>query len=35
MIEIINNNIGDLNYNINIKIWLDSIYSELIGGIYD
>ena len=35
LIEIIERNIIDLNYNINLKIWLDSIYSEFIGGIYD
>ena len=34
-IEIIENDILDLNYNLNNKIWLDSIYSKLIGGNYD
>ena len=25
----------NLNYNVNMKLWLDSLFSRLIGGLYD
>lgn len=34
-IEIIQSDLIDLSYNVNCKIWLDSLYSKIIGGSYD
>ena len=34
-IEIIQSDLIDLSYNVNCKIWLDSLYSKIIGGTYD
>ena len=29
------NSLLDLNYNVNMKLWLDSLFSKIIGGLYD
>ena len=28
-------NIDKLQYNVNLKLWLDSLFSKIIGGLYD
>ena len=28
-------NLLNLNYNVNMKLWLDSLFSKIIGGLYD
>ena len=35
IVDIIQRELIKLNYNVNSKIWLDSLYSKIIGGIYD
>lgn len=29
------NSLSSLNFNVNMKLWLDSLYSKIIGGLYD
>ena len=35
IVDIIQRELIKLNYNVSSKMWLDSLYSKIIGGTYD